>query len=147
MFLKDFFIKYHLRAYWNLFIFYAPYLFFLILFLVLFCLSVLYDKPREIEPRANSISSLEIISLKGVITSIKAAGHGQQRIRVTDKITCKQFIYDLQGNFPFEEYQIKAGDSISKDANSKIIILYRYNEKGIYEKGFVYDLSPWLVKH
>ena len=115
----------------------------IIIFSVFFYI-YLYEPPKIDGTKVDTIKSLELISLKGEVTSVEAIKRGQQRIRVIDKITKKELIYDFPGSFPIEKYQIKAKDSISKDANSRIIVFHSYKEKGIYEKGFSYDFSQWL---
>lgn len=82
------------------------------------------------------------------MTSIKYQSRGFYYIGIFDNIKCDSLNYSLSGHRLFsDKYNIKVGDSISKDTNSVMTTFYSYEMKGysyemkgVYKKGIVYKL-------
>ena len=89
----------------------------------------------------DDINDLVPISLNGIITSIKYQSHGFYYIGIFDKMKNDTLKYILSGHRLFsDKYNIKIGDSISKDTNSIMATFHSYESKGVYKKGIVYKL-------
>ena len=103
-----------------------------------------YTLPLFNEYKLDRIKELETRRLNGIIVSIEAKTSGYYYIGVVDKITRDSLRYNLHGRTLFsDEYNIKIGDSISKDINSSKVIFYSYKGKGNYEKECVYELPQY----
>ena len=93
--------------------------------------------------RTNTINSLKLRSLNGTVISIKVSpnGHGNYHIGILDKIKGDSLEYNLYGYLLFsDKYNIKVGDSVSKDTSSIMMMFHNYQGKGVYEKGIIYKL-------
>ena len=72
--------------------------------------------------------------LNGILVEVKDIRHGTSTLTIKQHQTGELFEYDLQIGKFIRENNIRERDSISKEANSGIVIFYKADEDGVYAK-------------
>lgn len=72
----------------------------------------------------------------GKIVRLKDLTRGIYAIELSSKI----HLPNLRIGWEIEKYNIQVGDSVSKEANSKMMIFYKF-ENGVYKKYYEYEIG------
>lgn len=78
--------------------------------------------------------------INGIISKSNEKNRGFHLLEIYDKTNNSTLSYSLPKSWFFKENKIQVGDSVSKEANSKIMIFYK-NKNGTFEKCCEYEIG------
>lgn len=91
---------------------------------------------KKLTTYQKALEEFEKCKIKGVILSLKNTGRGTYDI----ELSSSNKIPNLRIGWQLEKYDIQVGDSVSKDANIKIMTFYKF-KNGKFEKCFDYEIG------
>jgi hypothetical protein len=101
-----------------------------VLLLVFTVTSLIINTNQAMEKTANFMKR----ELSGVLVAVKDIHRGSSSVTIKQHPTGELLEYNLEISKFLRENGIRERDSISKNANSGIIIFYKADERGVYAK-------------
>lgn len=113
-------------------------IFFIVLFLISIIFAIIFFRNNYVEYK-KEITELIEKEIQGKIKNLKNENRGSYYIEIST-LNGDIKIHSLPIAWEIEKYNIQIGDSVSKEANSKIMSFYKA-KNGVFEKCCDYEIG------